>query len=138
MSPHAEPLGVADSDTFFADCPIPARVFEFRGWVHRVKDGDTCVLWADEGDGHMAVYPVRYEHVNCPEDSAAKREPGGPEATEFNRSLVSEKWVTFVTRKRRDQNGRFLGTVYLYQGAHVGLVDVTKTIIDAGHGVRRT
>lgn len=132
-----DPLGISDSDTYWAHSPIPARIFELRGEVQRVKDGDTCIAWFDDGDGRTLEVAVRYEHVNCPECSHLKQEPGGLEATQFNRSIVDRKPILFRTRKRRDENGRMLGDVFVWQGKNVPPLDVTLEIIKAGHGTKR-
>lgn len=126
-------FGIADDDTYFADCPIPARIFEYRGKAVRVLDGDTCVVWLDEGDGRLLATKLRYEHVNAPELSAV----GGPESRDFNRQLVVGKWVVVRTRSRREQNGRLIGDLFVWLGKNVAPLDVGKAIIEAGHGVRR-
>lgn len=124
---------VADADTFFAACPIPPRIFEFRAWVHRVYDGDTSVVWVEEGDGKLVAIRLRYEHVNCPEMSAV----GGPEAADYNRALCDGKWIIIRTRWRRDQNGRLLGDPFLWVGKNVPPLDITASLIEAGHGTKR-
>jgi endonuclease YncB( thermonuclease family) len=129
----AEPLGIADADTFFRDCPIEARVFEFRGKCVRVLDGDTVVAWLDLGDGHLLATKVRFEHVNCPELSA----DGGPEAAFFTRTLMLDKWITVHTRSRREENGRLLASPYVWMGKNVPPLDVTLELVKAGHGTKR-
>lgn len=129
--PPIGPVAIADSDTFFRDCPIAAQVFTHRAKIMRVKDGDSCVAWIDDGDGVMVAIPIRYEHVNCPELSQA----GGAAARDFNNALVTGKWAVVKTRKRRDQYGRMLADVFTWDAGT--LIDVTKGIVAAGHGVMR-
>lgn len=128
-----EPVGIADTDTFFRDCPIPARLFEFRAKVIRVLDGDTCVVWVDMGDGYLLSTKLRFEKVNCPELTAE----GGQSAAYFTRSLINDKWITIHTRMRREENGRVVGSPYLWLGKNVAPLDVTLEIIKAGHGTER-
>lgn len=126
--PHV--FAIADTDTFFAACPIPARLFEHRGKVTRIKDGDTCVAVLDEGDGVARSVPIRYASVKCPEMSAV----GGAAARDFNAQMAAGQWITFHTRRRRDQYGRMLGDVYVYRGVGTVPLDLTKAIIDGGFG----
>lgn len=127
---HAHVYAISDADTAFAACPISARIFEHRGKVTRIKDGDTCVALLDEGDGVGRAVPIRYEKVKCPEMS----KPGGEAARDFNAQMAAGQWITFQTRRRRDQWGRMLGDVYVYRGAHTPPLDLSQAIIDGGFG----
>ncbi len=101
-----------------------------RGQVLRVLDGDTIeVRYLSGGEavvGH--IEKVRYLGIDTPE----KSEPGGAEATEFNRVRVEGQTVRLVREGRnRDNFGRLLRHVFVvYQGKEV---DVVAELIAAGH-----
>jgi len=77
-------------------------------YVKKVIDGDTVIL-ADNDR-------VRYIGINTPEIKnryKEKEEPYGPEAKEFNRTLVEDKWVKLeFDIEKRDRYGRLLAYVY--------------------------
>lgn len=101
-----------------------------RGQVLRILDGDTIeIRYLSGGEavvGH--VEKVRYLGIDTPE----KSEPGGAEATEFNRARVEGQTVRLVREGRnRDNFGRLLRHVFVvYQGQEI---DVVAALIAAGH-----
>lgn len=101
-----------------------------RGQVLRVLDGDTIEIRYLSGGqavvGH--VEKVRYLGIDTPETD----EPGGPEATQFNRARVEGQVVRLVREGRnRDNFGRLLRHVFaVYQGREI---DVVAALIAAGH-----
>ena len=101
-----------------------------RGQVLRVLDGDTIeIRYLSGGEavvGH--IEKVRYLGIDTPE----KSEPGGAEATEFNRARVEGQTVRLVRDGRnRDNFGRLLRHVFVvYQGQEI---DVVGELIAAGH-----
>lgn len=101
-----------------------------RGQVLRILDGDTIeIRYLSGGEavvGH--VEKVRYLGIDTPE----KSEPGGTEATEFNRARVDGQTVRLVREGRnRDNFGRLLRHVFVvYQGQEI---DVVAALIAAGH-----
>ena len=101
-----------------------------RGQVLRILDGDTIeIRYVSGGEavvGH--IEKVRYLGIDTPE----KSEPGGTEATEFNRARVEGQTVRLVREGRnRDNFGRLLRQVFVvYQGEEI---DVVATLIAAGH-----
>ena len=96
----------------------------------RIVDGDTIeIRYLSGGEavvGH--VEKVRYLGIDTPE----KSEPGGAEATEFNRARVEGQTVRLVREGRnRDNFGRLLRHVFVvYQGQEI---DVVAALIAAGH-----
>lgn len=101
-----------------------------RGQVLRILDGDTIeIRYLGGGEavvGH--IEKVRYLGIDTPETS----EPGGTEATEFNRTRVEGQTVQLVREGRnRDNFGRLLRHVFVvYQGQEI---DVVAALIAAGH-----
>lgn len=101
-----------------------------RGQVLRILDGDTIeIRYLSGGEavvGH--IEKVRYLGIDTPE----KSEPGGAEATEFNRVRVEGQTVRLVREGRnRDNFGRLLRHVFVvYQGQEI---DVVAALIAAGH-----
>ncbi|MCZ0951251.1 MAG: thermonuclease family protein [Rhodospirillaceae bacterium] len=101
-----------------------------RGQVLRILDGDTIeIRYLSGGEavvGH--VEKVRYLGIDTPE----KSEPGGAEATEFNRARVEGKTVRLVREGRNRENfGRLLRHVFVvYQGQEI---DVVAALTAAGH-----
>ncbi len=100
------------------------------GQVLRILDGDTIeIRYLSGGEavvGH--IEKVRYLGIDTPE----KSEPGGTEATEFNRARVEGQTVRLVREGRnRDNFGRLLRHVFVvYQGRNI---DVVAALIAAGH-----
>ena len=101
-----------------------------RGQVLRILDGDTIeIRYLSGGEavvGH--IEKVRYLDIDTPE----KNEPGGAEATEFNRARVEGQTVRLMREGRnRDNFGRLLRHVFaVYQGREI---DVVAALIAAGH-----
>ena len=101
-----------------------------RGQVLRILDGDTIeIRYVSGGEavvGH--IEKVRYLGIDTPE----KSEPGGTEATEFNRARVEGQTVRLVREGRnRDNFGRLLRNVFVvYHGEEI---DVVAALIAAGH-----
>ena len=101
-----------------------------RGQVLRILDGDTIeIRYLSGGEavvGH--IEKVRYLGIDTPE----KSEPGGAEATQFNRARVEGRTVRLVREGRnRDNFGRLLRHVFVvYQGQEI---DVVAALIAAGH-----
>ena len=101
-----------------------------RGQVLRILDGDTIeIRYLSGGEavvGH--IEKVRYLGIDTPE----KNEPGGAEATEFNRARMEGQTVRLVREGRnRDNFGRLLRHVFVvYQGEEI---DVVEALIAAGH-----
>ncbi|MCY3749015.1 MAG: thermonuclease family protein [Chloroflexi bacterium] len=101
-----------------------------RGQVLRILDGDTIeIRYLSGGEavvGH--IEKVRYLGIDTPERS----EPGGAEATEFNRARVEGQTVRLVREGRnRDNFGRLLRHVFVvYQGQEI---DVVAALTAAGH-----
>lgn len=101
-----------------------------RGQVLRILDGDTIeIRYLGGGEavvGH--IEKVRYLGIDTPE----KSEPGGAEATEFNRVRMEGQTVRLMREGRnRDNFGRLLRHVFVvYQGQEI---DVVAALIAAGH-----
>ena len=101
-----------------------------RGEVLRVFDGDAIeIRYLSGGEavvGH--IENVRYLGIDTPE----RWEPGGAEATEFNRERVEGQTVRLVRAGRnRDNFGYLLRHVFVvYQGQEIDLV---AALIAAGH-----
>ena len=112
----------------------PASNIE-RGQVLRILDGDTIeIRYLSGGEavvGH--IEKVRYLGIDTPE----KNEPGGAEATQFNRARVEGQTVRLVREGRnRDNFGRLLRHVFVeYQGQEI---DVVAALIAAGHAKGRS
>ena len=108
----------------------PAASSVERGQVLRILDGDTIeIRYLSGGEavvGH--IEKVRYLGIDTPETD----EPGGPEATEFNRARVEGQTVRLVRDGRnRDNFGRLLRHIFVvYQGQEI---DVVAALIAAGH-----
>ncbi len=108
----------------------PAASSVERGQVLRILDGDTIeIRYLSGGEavvGH--VEKVRYLGIDTPETD----EPGGPEATEYNRARVEGQTVRLVREGRnRDNFGRLLRHIFVvYQGQEI---DVVAALIAAGH-----
>lgn len=93
-----------------AAAPATARPLE--GTVVKVVDGDTIHVRLDDD----RVEKVRYIGVNTPEVHHPKRgeEPGGREAAEVNRRLVSGRHVRLeLDVQSRDRYGRLLAYVWI-------------------------
>lgn len=107
----------------------PASSVE-RGQVLRILDGDTIEIRYLSGGEAVAghVEKVRYLGIDTPETD----EPGGAEATEFNRVRVQGQTVRLVREGRnRDNFGRLLRHVFVvYQGREINVV---AELIAAGH-----
>ena len=101
-----------------------------RGQVLRILDGDTIeIRYLSGGEavvGH--IEKVRYLDIDTPE----RNEPGGSEATEFNRTRVEGRTVRLLRDGRnRDNFGRLLRHVFVvYQGQEINVV---AALIAAGH-----
>jgi micrococcal nuclease len=89
--------------------------------VDKVTDGDTIHVSIDGSD-----YTLRYIGMNAPEsvDPDKPVEPGGPEASEANKELVSGKTVYLEKDvSNTDQYGRLLRYVWLKTAAGWVMVD---------------
>ena len=101
-----------------------------RGQVLRILDGDTIeIRYLSGGEavvGH--IEKVRFLGIDTPE----KNEPGGAEATEFNRARIEGQTVRLVREGRnRDNFGRLLRHVFVvFQGQEI---DVVAALMAAGH-----
>ena len=96
-----------------------------EGPVTRVVDGDT--IHVKLGD---RVEKVRYIGVNTPElhHPTKREEPGGREAAEMNRRLVSGKRIRLeLDVQTRDRHGRLLAYVW------VGDVMVNAELVRLGY-----
>lgn len=106
--------------------PAPAQT----GVVERVIDGDTIVV---RSGGRLET--VRYIGIDAPETVHPTRgvEPFGPEASDFNRRLVSGKRLLLeFDVERRDRYGRLLAYVY------VGALFVNAELVRLGYARVRT
>jgi len=133
---NAEPLGgaVSRKHTFFADCPMPLRVFEFNAKVIDSGDGDTCTVALEEMNGRSWCVTLRYESVSAPEMTQV----GGVQCSALNKQLTSTVWAVVKTRGRFDQRSRLLGDLFMYTGKTTPMIDVSKVIMkfiaDNGYG----
>ena len=130
-TPTPEPTSAPESTPTPESTPAPeATPSGGRGEVLRVIDGDTIeIRYLSGGEavvGH--IEKVRYLGIDTPET----REPGGSEATEFNRARVEGQTVRLVRDGRnRGSFGRLLRHVFVvYQGQEIDLV---AALIAAGH-----
>ena len=94
-----------------AALPVSAAPRGLEGTVERIVDGDT--IHVRIGD---RVEKVRYIGVNTPEvhHPTKGEEPGGLEASEVNRRLVTGKHVRLeLDVQERDRYGRLLAYVWV-------------------------
>ena len=135
VGPGAEPIPAPeptpDPEPTLESTPAPEPTPSGeRGKVLRVIDGDTIeIRYLSGGEavvGH--IENVRYLGIDTPETW----EPGGAEATEFNRERVEGQTVRLVRAGRnRDNFGHLLRHVFVvYQGQEIDLV---AALIAAGH-----
>ncbi len=90
---------------------VSADQFPSEGQVAEVIDGDTILLLSGE--------KIRYLGINAPEVRVRRGrrwvyrpQPFGKEATEYNRDLVSGKWISLeYDHKKKDNYGRLLAYV---------------------------
>jgi len=104
---------------FSADCRAQASVL-----VRWVNDGDTIVL----ADGRR----IRYIGINAPEigHDGTKPEPLGPEAKNFNRQMVFQRYVRLAfDQEKTDQYGRNLAYVFSTADTFIN-----KEILHRGYG----
>lgn len=110
-----------------------AFAYAYSGKAVRIVDGDSLyvrlLLTVDYPHVHIVRYlePVylRLAGVDCPETG----DPGGPEATEYVRTLLPEGTaVTVLTDDAEDSFGRLLADVALPSGGML-----TEALLGAGH-----
>lgn len=110
-------------------------MYEYRGIISRVIDGDTLDMFIDLGFSIHTKQRIRLSRIDSPE----QRTEEGQRATEFvrqfqgcNCTLKTEKLVRTPTRERKCRYGRYLGDVFVeFQGIRTNLNDL---IVSRGYG----
>mgnify|MGYP003137237686 FL=1 len=89
-------------------------MWEYRGFVRKVYDGDTITVDFDLGfDIVLKNQKIRLIGINAPEVRGKSR-PDGLISRDALRSRIANKWVTIKTEKdKKGKYGRWLGTVVL-------------------------
>ncbi len=100
--------------------------FCYRGKVVNVIDGDTIDVQLNRGFDDFTVKRFRLSGINAPE---MKDVPKGEEAKNTLSSMILNKPVIVKTKKdQTDRYGRFLGTIYLYEGQ----INVNEQMVKIG------
>ena len=108
-------------------------MYEYRGRIKRVIDGDTIEARVDLGFDVFAVQRFRLYGINAPETKGESREDGRA-ATEYLRTLITtnaaDSVLTIQTRKdKREKYGRYLA-VLIANG-----VNINQRMVEDGHAV---
>ena len=89
-------------------------MWEYRGFVRKVYDGDTITVDFDLGfDILLKNQKIRLLGIDAPEVRGKERQEG-LKSRDALRSRIANKWVTIKTEKdKKGKYGRWLGTVIL-------------------------
>lgn len=85
------------------------RAKTISGKVVKVSDGDTVTVLQ-----HKQMYKIRLDGIDCPES----RQAYGNKAKQFTSAQIFNRQVK-VSYKKKDQYGRYLGTVYYAGGKNL-------------------
>jgi micrococcal nuclease len=103
-------------------------MWEYRGFVRKVYDGDTITVDFDLGfDVLLKNQKIRLLGVDAPEVRGKERQEG-LKSRDALRSRIANKWVTIKTEKdKKGKYGRWLGTVILEEK------NINKWLINEGY-----
>ncbi|MBP7309862.1 MAG: thermonuclease family protein [Candidatus Cloacimonetes bacterium] len=90
-------------------CMISCQAKTISGKVVKVSDGDTFIVVQNKRE-----YKIRLDGVDCPE----ARQAYGKRAKQFTSAQIYNRQVR-VSYKKKDQYGRYLGTVYYGGGKNL-------------------
>jgi endonuclease YncB( thermonuclease family) len=86
----------------------PGFIYEYPLVILRVMDGDSFVCNIDVTKD-ITLKKQKIRLLGC--DAWEKRDPLGPQATQFAKDFLSTDTLTLVTTTKRDSFGRMLGNV---------------------------
>jgi micrococcal nuclease len=91
-------------------------MYEYRGYVRKIYDGDTITVDIDLGFGIVFKgQKLRLLRLNAPEVRGEQR-PEGLKSRDALRELIGNKWVTIRTTKdKKGKYGRWLAEVLIDQ-----------------------
>jgi micrococcal nuclease len=89
-------------------------MYEYKGYVRKVYDGDTITVDIDLGFGvSLKKQKLRLLRLNAPEVRGEQR-PQGLKSRDALRALIGNKWVIIKTTKdKKGKYGRWLADVYI-------------------------
>ena len=107
-------------------------MYEYRGYVRKIYDGDTITVDVDLGFGiELKGQKMRLLRINAPEVRGEQR-PAGLKSRDALRGLIGNKWVIIRTiRDKKGKYGRWLAEVFLNQGDTQ--LNVNDWLITEGH-----
>ena len=107
-------------------------MYEYRGYVRKVYDGDTITVDIDLGFGiHFNGQKLRLLRINAPEVRGEQR-PHGLVSRDALRNLIGNKWVVIrTTRDKKGKYGRWLAEVFV--DLDDTQINVNDWLITEGH-----
>lgn len=114
------------SDSEFADCPIPFPTYNWRGKGIRGVDGDTDVVKLDRGFFDSSTKELRLWDIDTWErlSGTTWEKLKGAEAKAFANERVGDNWLRITTYMDPEKYGRILaGVEYWRDGKLVNLTD---------------
>ena len=107
-------------------------MYEYRGYVRRVYDGDTITVDIDLGFGvALKGQKLRFLKLNAPEIRGESR-PQGLKSRDALRALIGNKWVIIRTTKdKKGKYGRWLAEVFT--NVNDTQINVNEWLITEGH-----
>ena len=110
-------------------------MWEYRGEVVKVVDGDTVDVVVDLGFRVTCYQRLRLLGVDTPE----RNEPGWAEATAFTKSLLPVGQKVYIRTEKADSFGRYLAELkaYTYPNEFVAQT-VNESLLASGHAIPYT
>ena len=88
-------------------------MYEYRGFVDKVYDGDTVTITIDLGFNVKVTESIRLLRINTPEVRGKER-PDGLISRDALRERILGKYVTIKTKKdKKGKYGRYLGEIFI-------------------------
>ena len=109
-------------------------MYEYRGYVRKVYDGDTITVDIDLGFGiHFKGQKLRLLRFNAREGRGESR-PLCLLSRDGRRALIGNKWVVVkTTRDKKGKYGRWLAEVFIT--VNDTQINVNDWLITEGHAV---
>lgn len=117
------------SDSEFADCPLPYPTKVWRALGIRAVDGDTIIIRVDRGFWDATTMEIRLLGI----DAVELHSPLGPEAKLFTHARVAGKWLLIETHMDTEKYGRLLAKVLYPTGTGTNTKDLSEAVRAAGY-----
>ena len=116
--------------------PYPERP-EWRGYLHRWRDGDSCEFFPDQGFTSTHRVPVRVDGFDAPEVVGADKARGLAAKARAEALIPPGSPIRVWTQYNRNGNlrkslDRYIGTLHYWDADGIER-DFTETMIREGH-----